>query len=488
MKSDKTKTWKFAAIPTLIMIFLAFYPQLNIWLSKGFTLNGSYAVSNYDETAYSAYVNALINGRPRRNDPFTGKNNLPAESLYSVQIVPAYAIAVPARLFGVSASMGFIILNLLIAAFSVLAIFALIREVTEDNLTASAGSLAVLCLGTAVVFQGQLQRWILGTALSDFFLFLRRYQPGFGFPIFFLFCLLIWRLLTTPDKSKTILYAVFSGLILAILIFTYFYLWTAAVAWLGCLAMVWLIGRQEEKIKLLFKVAIVGLFGVAALIPYFLMLSNRAENMNTVQLLNYTRMPDLLALPEVFSFLLIALILYFVRKGTLQFNSPKVLLTLSMLLTPFALFNQQIITGRSLQSIHYELFIANYLFLTALILFISLLSQNLSTETSITKFRRVLLYLGIFAVIWGIIESTATARVSAGFDSLREEAMPALDYIHQQEKVENLQLSDSVNNQNYPAIFSYNPVIADFVSTVTLSPALWNPHTSSAGSLSVTWE
>src|SRR4051794_36627775 len=100
MTTERSSIWKFVLAPTLIVLFLAVYPQLNIWSVQGTGWHGAYVVSNYDEVAYSAYVNSLIDGKPRRNDPFIGKTDLPYESLYSIQVVPAYSIAVPARLIG----------------------------------------------------------------------------------------------------------------------------------------------------------------------------------------------------------------------------------------------------------------------------------------------------------------------------------------------------------------------------------------------------
>src|ERR1043166_9732578 len=96
--------WQYAALPVAIVLFFSFFPQLNVWTAKGSAWNGAYVVSNYDEVAYSSYVNALIEGRPRKSDPFIGKDNIEGETLYSIQAVPAYSIALTARIVGFSAS------------------------------------------------------------------------------------------------------------------------------------------------------------------------------------------------------------------------------------------------------------------------------------------------------------------------------------------------------------------------------------------------
>jgi len=481
----KNPTWKFWLIPVLIVLILAIYPQLNLWLAKGSAWHGAYAVSNYDEPAYSAYVNSLINGRPRKNDPFIGTDDSPeypqSESFYSIQFIPPYAIALPARMFGWSASTAFIILNFLIAVFSALAIFALLREITKDDLLSSVGVLTVLCLGTALAFQGALQRFVTGTNLSEFFPFLRRYQPGFAFPIFFVFCLLVWKMLAAETNRKAIFYTIASGVTLVVLIFSYFYLWTAAVAWLGCLIFLWLVFRREERTKTFLKAVGVGLFGLGALIPYFTMLSNRAANTDDAQLLTFTRMPNLFAPPEILGLLVAAAVFYSAWRGTFKLASPEILITLSIALTPFLVLNQQTITGRSLQPVHYEIFIANYLSLIALVLFIWLVLRFYEGKEIAPKLRRAVFYLGVFAVVWGIVESTTATNRSAGYESLRDEIIPALIYLHQEEAGEKA----IEGKQKYPTVFSQNLMVAEFIPTMTSYRPLWNPHSNSAGGINL---
>src|ERR1700738_518883 len=134
MSRSGIKSWKWASWGALAITLLSVYPQLLMWGVRGRDWNGSYAEIHGDEWFYSAYVQALIDGRPRRNDPYTGRDDRPdrpqPESLFSIQFVPAYLIATPARLLGVSASTAFIILGILVPFLSCLAIFWLIRNLT----------------------------------------------------------------------------------------------------------------------------------------------------------------------------------------------------------------------------------------------------------------------------------------------------------------------------------------------------------------------
>src|ERR1043166_10150863 len=94
-----TQNWKYAALPTIFLVFLAIYPQISFCIVKGSAWNGAYFVENFDEVAYSAYINALIEGKPRKYDQYMA-TEIPHESLYSIQFIPAYVIAYPAKLLG----------------------------------------------------------------------------------------------------------------------------------------------------------------------------------------------------------------------------------------------------------------------------------------------------------------------------------------------------------------------------------------------------
>src|SRR5688572_1834626 len=98
--------WKLCAATCLAMVVLALLPQIHLWIVRGQDWNGGYVSPHVDEPLYSAYVNSLINGRARKNDPFGGKDSsatvpLP-ESTFSIHPLPAYAIALPARAVGIS--------------------------------------------------------------------------------------------------------------------------------------------------------------------------------------------------------------------------------------------------------------------------------------------------------------------------------------------------------------------------------------------------
>lgn len=462
-------------IPAIAIAVLSLYPQFNLWITNGPAWQGAYFVSNYDEVAYSAYVNALVNGKPRKNDPFVGIDDPTYESLYSIQFIPAYGVAVPARFLGISTSSAFIILSVFVAIGSVIALFWFINGVTEEPILAATGTVIILCLGTAIAFEGELSHWIKGRVLIDFFPFLRRYQPGFAFPIFFVFCGLVWRSFNKTALREALIYAAASGITFAVLVFSYFYLWTAAAAWLGCVAILGLIGNKENRRRILYGTAIIGGFAAASLIPYFMLLSNRSPNLDSVQLLTNTHSPNLASPSMILGLVMLAVVGVLAYRRRVSFNEPITLLAVSFAVTPTILFNQQILTGRSLQPIHYEIFMANYLVLTAAVLFAGVLLR--SDDGLNNAKRKMLKFAAVVAIVWGVVEAAGSTSRNSDFGYIRDASIPAIHFIEQSEPKDRI-------GDNRPVVLATNFVTADFIPTVSTFRPLWNAHTSSAGGVS----
>ncbi len=139
--------------------------------------------------AYAAYMQALIDGRPRKSDPYTGRDSTAddpqAESLFSIQFVPAYMAAIPARLLRLSASEMMPVVSAASAFLTALALFWLILSFTEDAGVAFAGTLAVLFGGAVVSGIGAINGFFEGGAAYPFIPFLRRPIPSlsFHFPV-----------------------------------------------------------------------------------------------------------------------------------------------------------------------------------------------------------------------------------------------------------------------------------------------------------------
>jgi hypothetical protein len=467
------KNWKYAALPTIFLVLLAVYPQLNFWVTKESAWNGAYFVANFDEVAYSAYVNALIDGKPRKYDQYMAAET-PHESLYSIQFIPAYTIAIPARLLGLDATQAFILLNILCAALAALCIFWLLFQITGDAALSGAGVLVICCFGTAIAYEGELRYWFEDRILVDFFPFLRRYQPGFAFPFFFFFVTSVWLALRSETRKSAVLYSLLSGLLFAFLVFSYFFLWTAAAAWLACIFVLYVVWRRENLQILLTSCGIIVAFAIAALIPYNQMLSERGAHIDSVQLLTNTHLPDLDSPSMIIAILIAIGIAAFVFRGGAKITSPRTLFALAFAVTPLVLFNQQIITGQSLQPVHYELFIANYMALTALVLFLSMVLENAPKSAASSA----VISLAIIAGGWGIIEATGSTERNRPFAELRDSAIPAIRHMEEEER-------RLPSGRTPPTVFASNTGWADFIPTIGSFRPLWSSHSTSAGGIDI---
>src|SRR4051794_13034601 len=88
--------WRLGLIAAVIVVVITSIPQIGLIAKQGGEWHGSYALIDFDELSYAAYLNSLIDGRPRRNNPYLGsesdRRNI-GESYFSIQSLPVYAIA-----------------------------------------------------------------------------------------------------------------------------------------------------------------------------------------------------------------------------------------------------------------------------------------------------------------------------------------------------------------------------------------------------------
>ena len=427
---------------------LSIIPQARVWIERGREWQGSYAAIQGDEWSYSAYVNALRDGRPRRNDPFGGNDGsqLP-ESIFSVQFVPAYSLALPARILGVSTSTAFIGSIVLAAFLSCVAVFWLIWSVTGDSRTAVAGALFVLCFGAFIIGQGVVGP-LLGFDLHSGYLpFLRRYEPAVAFPLLFVFCALTWRAFV-EDRWKP--YAIIAAACLVVLIFSYFYLWTTALAWFGCFALLWfLVQRKLPRVLSVF--AVVGAVLLIPLLIYALMIRSMSADVAAVQIMVFTRKLDLLRPTELIGALVLLLLIVALRKRVIEVKDPMVLFVASCALTPFIVFNQQVLTGRSLQPFHYEVFAVNYLLLTGVVVLFHLFAHVLR------RYATILVVVGAVSFAWGAIEMVTFER-AVQRDPYIDEAARVGRYL-QTENRQGLILSSEVKTANVLPTFAPQPIL-----------------------------
>jgi len=435
------------------MVLLSLLPQIQLWIVRGKDWNGAYTSLHGDESVYSAYTNALMNGRPRRYDPYTGqdKNVSLPESTFSIQFIPGYAVSYLGRLTGTSASTAFIILIGIAALLASLSVFWLLDAFGGEARLSAVGTLFVLCFGGLAGGQGLLGIVAKSSLLVPGFPFLRRYQPAAAFSLFFVFNLLVWQALTIQDKRAARIRGLLAGVVLGVLVFCYFYLWTAALAWLFCIGLLWILFRRPEWRRVLSVLATIGAITAIALGPYLYLVSHRAANLDEQQSLISTHRPDLLRIPEILGALILIAIGMAVRRKKIEPNNSQLIFTASLALLPFAVFNQQIITGWTMQPYHYEVFILNYSVLVGVVIAVALFRKPVP--------RRLLIWIATLSVAWGIIEVGVPARLTFVPSAINNDRMiPVLLRLNELAKVDGSFADLRTVNKPSPLVFS--PYIA----------------------------
>lgn len=502
---NMTIRWRYGIIAGLFLAVFSLYPQMKMLYLRGADWNGHYAYNDIDEVAYAAYVRALIDGRPRKNDPYTGRDDSPEtpqeESLFSIQFAAPYTIALPARWLGVPVTWAITVAGALAAFLTALLIFWLLASITGDSLFGMAGSLVVLAGGALFAGEGAMGE-ITGLGYSyPYFPGFRRYIPAMAFPAFFLLVGLVWKLVSrsepsasaggtdaaepstsgsdaqrTPDVEFTPpAYACGSDKMLiplatlafAYTVFSYFYVWTTALAWLGCVGLVWLAVRPNGFLGDIKYLIALGVACLACLAPYAYLLSNRSHTMDEVQLLVRTHMPDLFRVPEIIGFFVLAAITIAVAFKKLDLKDRAVLFTVSLALVPLIVFNQQVITGQSLQPIHYQVFIGNYVAGLSLVMLVGLYWRTAKDREALTG-KLSMGLLALIAVFWGFVECHYTVRILDDVNVIRDEALPVARRLDE--------IAKTKSNPQAAVVMHFGIAEGDDLPTLAPQSVLWARH------------
>jgi hypothetical protein len=507
--------WRFGIIAAVFLAIFCLYPQMKMFYLRGSEWNGHYAYNDIDEVAYASYVRALIDGRPRKSDPYSGHDESPEtpqpESIFSIQFAAPYSIALPARLLGIGTPWAMTLSGAIVGFLSALFAFWLIGRMTGNSWYAMAGSLVVFAGGALAAGEGAMPEIFFDGFSYPYFPGFRRYIPAMAMAAVFGLFAVVWKVLAnSPPYEGGVAAASADGVVLsegndqnsgadspthgepprprrlghpsfvrrgalllaavgcfAYTVFSYFYIWTTAAAWLGCLFLLWLLFRPEGFRRDLKSLFAVGIGCVLALVPYFWLLSKRSETMDDVQLLVYTHAPDLWRMPEYISIVCLLLLGVGAAKKTILLRDRATLFALSLSLVPLVVFNQQIVTGRSLQPIHYQVFIGNYVSALALVVTVGVLLRNrLSSHGAWPKIACA--SLAVLAILWGFVECHYTVRV---LDEANVERDLALPIGHRLEE-----LAGKDVDPHRSTVLAYDMIQADDLPSVAPQNVLWARH------------
>jgi len=210
-------------------------------------------------------------------------------------------------------------------------------------------------------------------------------------------------------------------------------------------------GKQRPSlVRRVLPIVGIGLFGT---LLYSKMLAAPPLASDRVQALEFTHSPELFRYSELACAVIAAVLCYGIRHQRTKLTEPATLFTFSLLLTPFLVFNQQIITGRSLQPYHYEFYIANYLTVLAGVLAASILFKE--------RMRKVAVLIGCVALFWGWGEVAISEHLNRSRNIERDALMAV---------ARNLKDNGTIYSRDIW-------VVSNHISTFTSLPVVWALHT-----------
>jgi hypothetical protein len=459
--------WRYGVFVGAFLALLSLYPQFYLKYHRGEDYNGAAFFFDTDEAAYASYLQALIDGRPRNNDVYSGKGTPQEyETFMTIQFLPAYTVSIPARLLGVSSETVFPFVSVVCAFLTSLSVFWFISRVTGNAKFSAVATLFILLLAAMAagfsIIKGAFE---LGS--SGFYLpFLRRYTPAAAFPLIFVLISSIWFGLKSSNIRATYSYALIAGACISWLVYSYFFLWTAMLAWLFCIFLLCFLFQPENRKHqfITFWLPIVS-FLFVAFIPYLFLLSKRHKTTDVSQILEKTRTLVLFRPTLILGCAIFLATIFLAKAGYLNLKNQLTLFIISFSILPLFVFNQHIITGYSLQPFHYNMYILNYLLLLAFVLLIYLVfKQKLQKINSVGW-----VFIALLICSWAIIEMHYTTGNRYWFNLRRDEAIPVNRRLAEIAK-ENFELSTSRITLNF------NGIQADNQPTIAPQAVFWSEH------------
>jgi hypothetical protein len=414
----------------LIVAVLLLVPQIRLQRSLGSAWNGHYAATDVDEVAYAAYLETRVQSWPRRSDPYLGlagdtTEGLP-ESFLSIQWATPTLAGALARWLGWDTPTLMIWLAPTAGFLTALLLVLLAGRIQRDPWLGFLTGLIVVVGGAAAAGEGALAV-LLGTAdrasAYPFYPGFRRYIPAGGWPVLVGTIGATFGMWLSRERRAQLLWGALAGVGFAFLVYSYFYLWTTAVAWMTCWALVWWVARPQQRRFALQALASMSVVAAAALFPYRWLLARRHHDIDDVLLLDVTRAPDFLREPVLVGGMAVLLIVLGVRRGLIPSSGPAAMLASSLGLVPLVTLNQQVLTGRSLQPIHYEVFVGNYLALLAVMLAAGEWLRHSGLLGRRTT-RAVVVLAALLVSAWGLFEAVITSQPLDRYNARRDQHKP----------------------------------------------------------------
>lgn len=427
------KDHKWAISFAFLIAIIISYPQIRFRFNESY--QGIDMPLESAEDFYWTRIQEVRDGYFSSASPYLREGK---EGPYSQPSLPEISAAYLGKLFFLDLN-NTILLTRIFFSFSLfLAIYSFIFLLFKEKLFGLAASTTVFFSSSLLKPLGLL-KLLSGEISGDGFLgFSRITHPLVSSFFFFTFLSFFWLFL----EKKRWYFGGLSGLFLGLSFYIYLYTWTFLYAFSGVLILIFLFQSDWQKIK---RIIFVLFLSLLVAIPYFINLYQMSIHPNYFELqqrygLAETRVP---ILGYVVPLLFIIFLFFFPRK-----HRNRYFFSLALVIAPFIVLNQQLITGKILHPGHYHWYYHTPLALIFLvIIFLNKLSE---IKREGLKKALAILIIGVGFYNGFLIQAASYAKYEEGFVQAQRYG-PILEWLDKNIQKEEVVLAD-------PELSGYVPI------------------------------
>ena len=291
----------------------------------------------------SALTREVIDGHPRVANVYYKDGK---DGPYLWQPLQPMVVGYMGKVLSLDINDTFLLSRFVLTFTSFALVYIFVLLISGSRLVALSGS-SVLLLADSLLSYAGVSKILRGMSPDSFLRIASPVNPAMIFIPFFAFLIFFWLFY----KKRNWGYGVASAIVLGLNFYNYFYSWTWLFAFGGILVLIYLIQKKWREVARLSGVFIGGLM---VGIPYF---------MNLYRAMQYPTYAEVSArfgvvsshAPHFVGFAILGALVIFLF-GFPRGDREKYFFGLALLLTPFITQNQQIITGKIMQSAHFHWF------------------------------------------------------------------------------------------------------------------------------------
>ncbi len=378
------KIHKWAILFAFLVGIIVAFPQVYFSYDHRDQYQGIYSSPTDNEVGYLARIQEVRDGHPGLGNPI-GKDG--KEDPYTQSPLGEIIIAYLGKIFFLDLNNTILLARFLFAFLGFLAVYGFVFLLFKEKLTAIAAATA-FCLAKALLARGSLIAMLKGGSPAPYLDYYRPVQPMVSWLFFFGFLLFFW-LFLYPERMKQVegltrkrwIFGAISALMLGLSFYIYPYTWSFLYAFLGALCLILILQKRWSDVK---RIILMALAGILVAIPYFLNVYRSSLHPYFTEVtrrygLIETREPILgFLVPGLF----IIFLLFFPKKWRERF-----IFCLALLIAPFIVLNQQLITGKDFHSGHYHWFVHQPLAIIFLVVIV--LYQTKFWQEKLKPFKKI---------------------------------------------------------------------------------------------------